>query len=471
MHILIDRVMVKNYSMYLGFVAVASLLSIMISSVEAFSSSTLISLTSQKISHTTSYTDTISHVDAFSSSSLITHTISHDTFELKSTSVDTTISTTHDSTTTLNKKRKSSNTKFIACSSTKEVTKAVEMFVQEGDLVAELGSQLRESSTAICESIGSQGKALLIDIGRKYPNEKKDMKRTTAMRRKGDEHDFYSDRATFIEIQSFELWRHALFFQQEYPIKPQYNVLVVDMSTTAGNDLPLTCIALIKEFIALNNSNQQECRAVIVKSGSLQNLAQRLYHAQKVIYAKQPLYDMRRKNGGHSLIIGAVGVKQYRETIPYIVRPGDICLEIGCHLGVTVTIIDKAAKGDGHGGCLGVDIGKSIILKAKERYPTLSFEVGDGFKLGELHRMKMKHFKQSTNTSSYDLVYVDIGGLSGSEGLLEAISLLSAIDNCLEPRAIVIKSLCIRRLSSSLVPFSQVGRHEERNSSGDNIIT
>jgi len=35
---------------------------------------------------------------------------------------------------------------------------------------------------------------------------------------------------------------------------------------------------------------------------------------------------------------------------------------------------------------------------------------------------------------------------------------------------VVIKSLCIRRLSSCLVPFSQVGRHEGRNSSGDNII-
>ena len=457
--------------MYLGFVALA-----FISHAEAFTTSHMISQktlqTVSKMPHTISHTDTISPLDAFSSSSLISHTISHDTFELKSTTVDTITSTPHDSaTSTLDKKRKSSNTKFIACSSTKEVTRAIEMFVREGDVVAELGSQLRESSRAICESIGSQGKALLIDMERKFPNEKKDMKRTSAMRRKGDECDFYSDRATFIEIQSFELWRHALFFQQEYPYKPQYNVLVVDMSTTAGNDLPLTCIALIKEFIALNNSNQEECRAVIVKSGSLQNLAQRLYHAQRVISAKQPLSNMRHKNGGHSLIIGAVGVKQYRETIPYVVQKGDICLELGCHLGVSSAIIDKAAKGDGRGGCLGVDIGKNIICKARERYPNLSFEVGDGFKLGELQRMQMKHFQHSANISTYDVVYVDIGGLSGSEGLLEAISLLSAIDNCLHTRAVVIKSLCIRRLASSLIPFSQVGRHEERNSSGDNIIT
>ena len=58
-----------------------------------------------------------------------------------------------------------------------------------------------------------------------------------------------------------------------------------------------------------------------------------------------------------------------------------------------------------------------------------------------------------TNKSIYDAVFVDVGGLSGENGLLEAISLISSISNSLEPRCIVIKSLCIRRLASNLVPF------------------
>ena len=366
---------------------------------------------------------------------------------------------------------KNANTKWIACSSTKEVSRAIDTYINHGDIVAELGSQLRESSTRLCEAIGPAGKAVLVDIERKFPNEKKDNKRTTAMRRKGDGENFYGDRATFIEIPSFDLWRNALFFQNNHNTsKPQYNAMVVDMSTVAGNDLDLTCISLVKEFISLNydiSSNQQLCRVVIVKSGSLQNLARRLFHAQRVVSGAQSL-STNRMRSGHSSIIGAVGVKQYRETIPYVVREGDVCMEVGCHLGTTTAIIDKAAKQgkkSSSGGCLGVDLGSSIIASAKKKYSHLPFEVGDGFKVGQLARMRTRHFHTDmTNrpTSTYDVVYVDIGGLSGSEGLLESLSLLASISNSLEPRFIVIKSLCIRRLASSLVPFSEVWHNIQR---------
>ena len=127
-------------------------------------------------------------------------------------------------------------------------------------------------------------------------------------------------------------------------------------------------------------------------------------------------------------------------------------------------MIDKAARGDDPNsscGCLGVDVGPHIIKSAKEKFPHVSFVVGDGFKTGALARMKNKHFTQHLSNSIYDVVYVDIGGLSGSEGLLEAISLLSSIANSLEPRCIVIKSLCFRRLASSLVPFSEIWRKDK----------
>ena len=296
---------------------------------------------------------------------------------------------------------------------------------------------------------------------RKFPNEKKGQERTSAMRREGDEGGFFPDRAVFVETPSFQLWREALFLR-EYP-KPQYDVLVVDMSNVAGNDLDLTCISLIREFIALNRGEEDNiCRAVIVKSGSLQNLARRLHHAQRIITGAQTLDE--RQSGGHSSIIGAVGVKQYRETIPFVVKEGDVCIEVGSHLGTTTTEIDKVARGGGEsrgssGGCLGVDVGPHIITKARAKYPDLRFEVGDGFRTGELARMRTKHFGYtacSTTNATYDVVYVDIGGLSGSEGLLEAVSLIASISNSLEPRCIVIKSLCIRQLSSCLVPFSEV---------------
>ncbi|KAL7536454.1 hypothetical protein ACHAXR_010708, partial [Thalassiosira sp. AJA248-18] len=376
-------------------------------------------------------------------------------------------SATQDATQRVKKKRKksSSSVKWIACSSTTEVTRAIEKYVQQGDVVGELGSQLRESSISLCENIGPTGKAVLVDIERKFPNEKKGEKRTSAMRREGDENEFYTDRAIFLETKGFEFWRDALFFR-ENP-KPQYNALVVDVSTVAGNDLDLTCISLVKEFIALNQGSGESnnhCRAVIVKSGSLHNLARRLYHAQRIISGAQSLDE--RSTGGHSSIVGAVGVKQYRDTIPFLVRKGDVCIEVGCHMGTSTTLIDEAAQGnqqsDGApGGCLGVDVGPHIIKSARVKYPHLKFEVGDGFKTGELARMKDKHFTCCTGEhATYDVVFVDIGGLSGSEGLLEAISLLASISNSLEPRCIVIKSLCIRRLASCLVPFSEIWRKE-----------
>jgi len=373
-------------------------------------------------------------------------------------------------------------TKWIACSSTTEVTRAIRKYVIEGDAVAELGSQLRESSSALCEAIGPEGEAVLVDVERKFPKneeQKGGRGRTDAMRREGDELDFYTDRATFVETRGFEFWREALFFPGDNDKgkgrQRCYDVLVVDVSTAAGNDLDLTCISLVREFMGLNNcisrqsddDRHRDCRAVIVKSGALHDLARRLHHAQRIVSGAQSLHERKyHSSSSSSMIVGAVGVKQYRETIPHVVRKGDVCIEVGCHLGTTTTIIDEASRGGSDvndGGCLGVDVGPNIIKRARAKYPSIAFEVGDGFKTGQLARMKDKHFvgcDTADDSGIYDVVYVDIGGLSGSEGLLEAISLLSSISNSLDPRCIVIKSLCVRRLASCLVPFSEVWRKE-----------
>ncbi len=362
------------------------------------------------------------------------------------------------------KRNKSPTTKWIACSSTKEMNRAISEYIHEGDVVAELGSQLRESSASLCEAVGPSGYAVLVDIKRKSPNEKKGQDRTSAMRRNGDETDFYADRSTFLETKAFEFWRHALFFRDDVLRgKEGYNALVVDMSTVAGNDLELTCISLVKEFVSLNagsGEHDNPCRVIIVKSKSLHNLARRLHHAQRIISGSQSIIEERG-----TAIVAAVGVEQYRQTIPYVVKKGDVCTEVGCHLGTSTVLIDEAARQGGeadadqttNGGCVGIDIGTSIIRSAQKKYPLLSFEVGNGFKTGEISRLTNKHLSR-VDSLNVDVVYVDIGGLSGSEGLLEAVSLLSSITNALEPRCIVIKSLCVRRLASSIVPFSDVWR-------------
>jgi co-chaperonin GroES (HSP10) len=367
---------------------------------------------------------------------------------------------------TKKRKKKKKAVKWIACSTTKMVASAIQMYIKEGDTVAELGSQLRESSTALCDAIGPEGRAVLVDIQRKFPNEKKDQARTTAMRRRGEEETFYPDRATFAETKSFESWRQALFFSDKG--KSKYHGLVVDVGAVAGNDLDLTCLSLVKEFLALNTAADGDdeddiCRVVIIKSGSLYELAKRLFHAEKIFTGVQSLDSGFDK--GVTSIIGTVGVDEYRKTIPYVVKEGDAVIEVGSHFGTSTTLLHNAARGQQDcdssiGGCIGVDVGAHIIKSAKKKFPNVPFEVGDAWKMAELARMKSKYFSDHPSHRVYDAVYVDVGGLSGSEGLLEAISLLSSITNSLEPRCIVIKSLCMRRLASSLVPFSEVRKME-----------
>ena len=58
----------------------------------------------------------------------------------------------------------------------------------------------------------------------------------------------------------------------------------------------------------------------------------------------------------------------------------------------------------------------------------------------------------------YDVrvVYTDIEGSNGAHGLLESLALLDTSGKALEPRCIVIKSLCMNRLASQLNAFSVV---------------
>jgi SAM-dependent methyltransferase len=169
----------------------------------------------------------------------------------------------------------------------------------------------------------------------------------------------------------------------------------------------------------------------------------------------QGVYDKSR--GPH--IIATVGVQEYRKTIPFTVKAGDCVLEVGCHLGTSSVLLQEAAAQGDAGYCIGVDVGPKIIQGAKERYPGVYFSVGDARKTAALLRVQQDFnacHEQKSKRLGFDVIYVDVGGLSGSDGLLESLSLLSSLMNALEPQYIVIKSLCMRRLASTLVPYWRV---------------
>jgi hypothetical protein len=337
--------------------------------------------------------------------------------------------------------------RWITCSSTNELSSAVSRFVRPGDAVAELGSQLRDVSTTICESLEGTGSAVLVDVARKFPKNIKveEDQRTRAMRRPGDEVYFYPGVASFVEIQELDRWRSA-FSESE---TDSFDVFILDVNAIVGNDLEWTSLSIAREFSAIYAS----CRVVLVKSVTLNQWASKLVHGQRWV-------DNQGVNKGSRArhIIATVGVTDYRKTIPFTVQAGDSVLEVGCHLGTSTALLNQAAgqdQGDA-GYCIGVDVGPKIIQGAKERHPGVYFSLGDAWKTAGLLRIQQDFnacHEQESKRLGFDVIYVDVGGLSGSDGLLEAISLLSSLENALEPQYIVIKSLCMRRLASTLVPY------------------
>ena len=105
---------------------------------------------------------------------------------------------------------------------------------------------------------------------------------------------------------------------------------------------------------------------------------------------------------------------------------------------------EKAVRNnDSTGYCaIGVDVGASIIKKAKERDSNVYFAVRDAWKTAELLRIQQNYFIEMEMTMDrprvgFDIVFVDVGGLYGSDGLLESLLFLSSPSNALEPRYIV----------------------------------
>jgi len=155
---------------------------------------------------------------------------------------------------------------WVTCSSTDELVSAVKHFVKPGQNVAEVGSQLRGVSKAICTALQDDGNAVLVDVQRKAPKTKPDkssIARTKEMRFPGDEVDFFPNVAEFHEIPNLDSWKRV--FLESTTIK-DFEVLVLDVNSIVGNDLELTSLSIIREFVSLVG---QSCEVVLVKSAAL----------------------------------------------------------------------------------------------------------------------------------------------------------------------------------------------------------
>jgi len=341
---------------------------------------------------------------------------------------------------------------IIACKSTAEVTAAIDIYVKSDDNVIELGAQLSDISTCLCRAVGTDGKAVLVDVKRKDATSGRSKGRdttpfhgpTSQYSSSSSSKDDFVDRVQYHELDQFDQWR-------EITRGNNYQVMILDVGSMIGGDLYLSALSIATEFI----HNQEHLpRAIVIKSKVLNNLSRRIVHSQRLLDGTVKLPEKDELGGfGSPIIVPCVGVTDYRKTIPLLLEQGDEVIEIGSHYGSTTTMLYDAVKSGEDGFCVGVDIGEKIIEQAKRRHPHVLFDVVDAWDV-----LKLLKLKPHSSSLGYDAVYADIGGLSGAHGLLESLALVDSIGRGLEPRCIVIKSSCMKKLATQLIPFSSIKR-------------
>ena len=141
-----------------------------------------------------------------------------------------------------------------------------------------------------------------------------------------------------------------------------------------------------------------------------------------------------RQFQSHTQLVATWGVKPYRETIPHVVRPTDAVLELGCEWGTTSVLLhDRADR------LVATDVSDQVVARARKRHPHLDFRTLDAFDLRAVERL-----------GHFDVIYLDVSGLSGYRATLDAVSLVNAYSALIAPRAIVVKSGSLVNLANRL---------------------
>ena len=114
----------------------------------------------------------------------------------------------------------------------------------------------------------------------------------------------------------------------------RFDCVVVDAAALLGFDLPLDTLALCEGLWR----RQETPPTVLVRSSALATLAGRLAAGDDLkriahilqTHDERPVLDAARIYEAQPVIVGARGVREYRNCIDTVVRPGDRVLELGC---------------------------------------------------------------------------------------------------------------------------------------------
>jgi hypothetical protein len=134
-----------------------------------------------------------------------------------------------------------------------------------------------------------------------------------------------------------------------------------------------------------------------------------------------------------ALFVATRGVQEYRATIPTLVKPHDIILELGCEWGTTTEILAQYSA-----EVIGTDISPEVIGRARQLRPTLHFEVLDAFDV----RAALGLGKAFTK------IYLDLSGFSSYRALLDVIALTNMYATVFRPEAVVVKSGALKHFAA-----------------------
>lgn len=232
------------------------------------------------------------------------------------------------------------------------------------------------------------------------------------------------------------------------------HVICLEPSNLHGNDLLFDSIALIKLLQSIFSSPSTSTQTtttpkasttILVKSKLLAKHARSFHNVHDFINngGLTSINNTKSTNEQVVQVVSAVGVESYRDTIPYVVRPNSRVLEIGCHFGTTTSLIAKATQTPNT--VVGIDIGKVCIDRANKKYNQdgngIPFFVVDAWDTASI-------LKLHPSSSSFDAIYVDVGGISGADGIFEALGLvrqlICAYKSSGKLQCIVVKSRCLR---------------------------
>lgn len=110
---------------------------------------------------------------------------------------------------------------IIACKSTSEVQRAIDIYVKPNDVVLELGAQLSDTSAHLCRAVGAGGRAVLVDVKRKVATSGRSIGRDASLFVETDDlhpesittdTESFVDRTEYHELEQFDQWRELVTY-------------------------------------------------------------------------------------------------------------------------------------------------------------------------------------------------------------------------------------------------------------------